>query len=296
FRQEKNSLRDSLKQPDTIFFNTVRKILTRDHLRNRPVLPEMLDSLDIHKAFEFYKDRFADASDFTFIFVGSMSADELEPYLRTYLAALPSGGRKESWRDTGLRLFRGAAEEVVRAGLEEKSIAALLFTGDLTWSREEAFRLKVLEDYLDLRLREILREDKGGTYGVSAQASAYRHPRGEYSVGVYFGASPANSRELVQATISAIAEMKDTLPLEADAAKIREQMLREYERRMRENSYWLDRLRFDLFHELPADITEWRPKQIQTITPALIQSLLRTYCNEKNLARIILLPAEKGSE
>jgi predicted Zn-dependent peptidase len=100
----------------------------------------------------------------------------------------------------------------------------------------------------------------------------------------------------VQSAISAIAEMKDTRPLEADAAKIREQLLREYERRLRENSYWLERLRFDLFHELPADIAEWRSKQIQTITPQLIQGLIKTYCNEENLARIILLPAQEAGE
>ncbi|MDR1931238.1 MAG: insulinase family protein [Spirochaetales bacterium] len=293
FRQVKSGLRDSLKQPDTIFFNKVREVLTRNHPRNRPVLPEMIDTIDRRRAFEFYKDRFADASDFTFIFTGSIDADELEPYLKTYLASLPAAGRKESWRDTGLRLFRGKTEETVRAGLEEKSIAALLFTGDLAWSREEAFGLKVLEDYLDLRLREILREDKGGTYGVSVQADAYRYPAGEYSIGIYFGAAPDNAGELARATVQAIAEMKDTLPAEADAAKIREQMLREHERRLKENPYWLDRLRFDLFHGLPADIEQWRPRQIKAVTPRFIQALIKTYCNEENLARITLLPSDK---
>jgi zinc protease len=296
FRQLKSSLRDQEKQPNTIFFNKVVEILTRNHPRNRPVLADMVDGIDARKAFEFYKDRFSDASDVTFIFVGSVSADELEPYLRRYLASLPGNGRQESWRDTGLRFFRGKAKETVRAGLEDKAMQALVFTGDLAWSREEAFRLKVLEEYLDLRLREILREEKGGTYGVSVQAEAYRHPVGEYNIGIYFGVSPENAEELSQTALEAIAEMKNTLPLESDAAKIREQNLRQHERLLRENSYWLERLRFDLYHGFPADIASWRLRQIETITPQLIQNLLRTYCNAENLMSVTLMPAGETEE
>jgi zinc protease len=292
-RQLKSSLREEEKQPDNIFFDKVREVLTQNHPRNRPVLPDMVDAIDAQKALAFYAGRFADASDFTFIFVGSVNADELEPYLKTYLATLPATGRKESWKDTGMRFFRGKQEELVRAGLEQKSLAALLFTGSFAWSPEEVFALNVLEDYLDLRLREVLREDKGGTYGASVQANAYRYPVGEYSLGVYFGASPDNVAELSQTALRAIAEIKNVLPLAADAAKIKEQALRTHERMLRENSYWLDRLRFDLFHGLPADIAEWRYRQIERITPEFIQNLVRTYCNEENLAQLRLLPAEE---
>jgi zinc protease len=289
-RQLKSSLRDEEKQPDSIFFARVQEILTGGHLRGRPLRADMIDGIDTRKAFEFYKDRFSDVSDFTFVFVGSISAGELEPYLRTYLASLPGKGRKESWRDTGLRFFRGKTEETVRAGLEKKSMQALIFTGDLTWSREEVFRMQVLEDYLDLRLREILREDKGGTYGVFVDTDASRYPSGEYTAGIYFGTAPETVDGLSQAAIAAIDGMKQTLPLESDAAKIREQYLREHERRMRENAFWLESLRFSLLHGLPADIAVWRPKQIAAITPQLIQNLIRSYCGE-NLARIRLMPA-----
>ncbi|MCL1818114.1 MAG: insulinase family protein [Spirochaetaceae bacterium] len=296
FRQVKSSLREEEKQPDTIFFNKVREVLTQNHLRNRPVTPDMIDAIDVDKAFAFYKDRFANAAGFTFIFVGSLSAQDMEPYLETYLAGLPSLGREENHVDTGQRLFRGKKQETVRAGREERSIAALLFTGDFTWTREEAFALRTLEDYLDLRLREVLREDKGGTYGVSVQASAYRHPVGEYSIGIYFGASPEAAAELTQTALAAIEEMKATLPREEDAAKIREQALRAHERLLRENSFWIERLRFELYHELAADVDAWRSREIKAITPQRIQELLRKYCNPENLARVLLLPGEEAED
>jgi zinc protease len=289
-RQVKNSLRTREKQPETIFFNKVREILTRNHLRSRPLRPETVDKVDTQKAFDFYRSRFADAGDFTFIFVGSISPDELEPYLAAYLASLPGGARKESWKDTGMRLFRGRAEDTVHAGIEEKSLVALYFTGDFAWSRENVFRLEVLEAYLDLRLREILREDKGGTYGVSVSAEAYRYPAGEYSLGIFFGAAPDKAAELTGIALEAVREMKNTLPLAADAAKLREQDFRQHERMLRENAYWLNSLRFNLYHDLPGDIADYRPGQIRTITPELIQNLVRTYCNEENLIVVTLMP------
>jgi zinc protease len=289
-RQLKNDLRDDEKQPETIFFNKIWEILTRNHPRTKPLRPETVDKIDIQKAFNFYCDRFEDAGDFTFIFVGSISPDELEPYLATYLASLPGGTRKESWKDTGMRLFRGKAEDRVRAGLENKSLVGLYFTGDFSWSRENVFRLEVLEAYLDLRLREILREDKGGTYGVSVSAAAYRYPEGEYSLGIFFGTAPDKASELTAITLEAIREIKNTSPLAADAAKLREQDSRQHERMLRENDSWLNKLRFDLYHGLPGDIADYRPSQIKTITPELIQDLVRTYCNEENLIAVTLMP------
>jgi len=152
----------------------------------------------------------------------------------------------------------------------------------------------MLEDYLDLRLREVLREDKGGTYGVSVQADAYRHPRGEYALGIYFGASPETVAELAETALATIEEMKTTLPSEADVAKIREQALRTHERMRRENSFWLERIRYELYHELAADIDVWRPREINAINPQRIQDLLRKYCNRENIIRAILLPAEEA--
>ena len=289
-RQVRASLRSQENRPESLYFNTIREILTGGHPRGRPLGAEMIDDVDPRRAFEFYRERFDGAGDFTFVFVGSVTPEELEPFLAVYLASLP-GGRTEPWRDTGIRLPRGRIRKVVKAGLEQKSLTAMYFTGPFEWSYDEVFRLRVLEDYLDLRLREVLREDQGGTYGVSVSANPARYPAGEYSLEISFGAAPDRVDALVETALAEIGKMKESLPDEKDAAKLREQGLRVHERWLRENAYWLEVLRSVYFHGLPGDLAERRPELIRGITPSLIRDVLVKYIDAENLVRVTLFPA-----
>ena len=110
----------------------------------------------VQGAFAFYRDRFADAGDFTFVLVGNFDVDGVEPLVRTWLGSLPTEGRVESWRDLGIRPPDGTTRFEVRRGLEDKSQVRIAFTGEAAWSREEDHRVDALAQVLRTRLREEL--------------------------------------------------------------------------------------------------------------------------------------------
>src|SRR5690606_279207 len=112
--QARASVANRAANPDIAFSDTVRVVLAQGHPRARPPSPEMFDQLDMWKSFEIYRDRFADASDFTFYIVGSFEPEDVREYVETYLASLPSLGRIERGRDLGIRPPRGVVEKVVR--------------------------------------------------------------------------------------------------------------------------------------------------------------------------------------
>ena len=95
---------------------------------------EMVDEMNLDKSLAFYKDRFADASDFTFVFVGSFSLDAMQPLVERYLASLPSLNRKETWKDTGIRPPTVVVQKVEK-GIEPQSRAAIVFTGPFTFDQ-----------------------------------------------------------------------------------------------------------------------------------------------------------------
>ncbi len=291
-RRVRVSLLNQENEPEQIFSNTLAEILTGGHIRGRPLRAANIDEVDPERSFAFLKDRFSDAGDFTFIFVGSVKPDDLEPYIAAYLASLPGGRRTESWRDTGMRLPKTRIERTVKAGIERKSLVSLYFTGDFAWSHDELRKLDVLREYLDLRLREVLREDQGGTYGVSVDVEAYRHPAGEYSVGISFGADPDRAGELAKAALAEIERLKTVPAAETDAAKIREQNFRLYERVLKENGFHLNALRTIFHHDLPGNLIETRPDFIRSITPAMLRETLANYLEPGRLVKVILLPAD----
>ena len=143
--------------------------------------PETVDQMNLDKSLAFYKDRFSDASDFTFVFVGSFDPDTLKPLVERYLGALPATHRKETWKDVGIKKPTGVIEKRVDKGLEPKSRAQLVFSGPFQYNQVQRVAIRAMAQVLEMRLRESLREDLGGTYSVSASAGYSKIPREEYT-------------------------------------------------------------------------------------------------------------------
>lgn len=225
--------------PEAVYGDTVGAVMAQYHPRYLPPTAAMLDNIDLDSALDFYRDRFADAGDFTFTFVGSFDPEELLPLVERYLAALPSTGREESWRDVGVEPPSGLVQRTVRKGLEPKGRQTLIFTGDFEFNRENRYTLQSMIEVLRNMLRETLREDMGGTYGVSAYGSGSREPRERYSVRIAFGADPERLDELTEAALSAIDSLARHGASDENLAKVKETQRRQRETDLRENGFWL---------------------------------------------------------
>jgi hypothetical protein len=139
-------------------------------------------------------------------------------------------------------------QKTLNAGKEPKSLVTLYFTGTWEWSLEEMSYLNLLEDYLDIRLREVLREDKGGTYGVNVSITPRRAPVPEYSIEVSFGTAPARVNELLGLLEGELSRLKTIPPAETDVAKVKEQRFRLLERGRKENGFWRYFLTQELYY------------------------------------------------
>ena len=143
--QARAMLANQQASPEWTFRQTLDTALTQNHYRARPMTPQMVDEMDLQRSFAFYKDRFADASDFTFVFTGSFDLATIKPLVERYLGALPSLRRRETWKNDGVTPPKGVVEKVVRKGIEPKSQAAIVFTGPIQFdsAHEEIGRAHV---------------------------------------------------------------------------------------------------------------------------------------------------------
>src|SRR5207249_4252628 len=124
--------------------------------------------------------------------------------VETYLGSLPAKGKKEQWKDPNVRRPPGVAKKMVVKGSEPKSTVVLTFHGNEAWSRDTDNDMRMLNEVLRIRLREVLREDMGGVYGVGANGGISRRPRQEYTFSVSFGCAPENIDKLEKAVWSEI--------------------------------------------------------------------------------------------
>jgi len=226
-------------QPAAVFQDALAEHLYGHHPRRQPMTAESLDRVDPRLALEVYRERFADASDFSFVVVGNFETDSIRPLIERYLGGLPVTGREETWRDIGVRPVEGRVEFEVDKGLEPKSQVSLTFTGPAEWSRENQHLISSLAELLELRFLDVLREDLGATYGVSVSGGLTARPVETYRFSIGFGCAPEKAPELIERVIDEIRKVKmgEIDPL--DLQKIRETQRRGRETALKQNGFWV---------------------------------------------------------
>jgi len=280
--------------PDEVFNDTVGVTMTQHNFRARPMTAAVFSEVNPEKALSFYKERFADASGFTFVFVGNVDTLTLKPLVEKYLASLPSTGKKDTFRDNGGNAPKGVVERVVHKGVEPKANTIIDFTGACQYTPETRFALRSLMELFQIKLNETLREQLGGAYSPSAGGSCSRVPRQEYSITVQFNSAPDNVEKLTKSVFAVIDTLKTQPPSAADVNKVKEALARSREVNLKQNAFWVGNLLS--WTQAGEDVTGLLDPQdamIRNLTAAQIQEAAKKYFDTANYARFILLPETK---
>ena len=238
--QIRGFLANQASTPQAAFQDTLSATLANGDPRNRTLSQFLanLDRADLDRSLAFYRDRFSDVSDFTYVMVGAVDPATARPLVETYLASLPGGGREEEARTFDAAPPDGVVEKTVRAGTEPQAQVAIVFHGEMDTDTDDRVRLRAMGDVLSKMLREELREDRGGVYGVGVRPSVDRET-GLYQVQIGFGTDPARVEELVAAVFEQVEALKDGQAAPEHLAAFKEQQRRGRETNVQQNGYWL---------------------------------------------------------
>ena len=287
------SLKNRLADPGAVFSDKMRAHMYNNHPRRQPLTEASLDKLDAKKSLEIYRERFADASDFTFIFVGNIDLKSMKPMVAKWLGGLPSTNRKENWRDIGVNYATGSDRLEVRKGLEPKSSVQMVFHGDAAWNLKDRYALSSLAQVLRIRLREVLREDMGGVYGVSVQGSLIKRPQEMYSSVVAFGCDPANVDDLISAVKKEIKNIQDNGVEKSYMDNVKEMQLRSFEEGSQQNGFWSANLRFYFDYDVdPLRILGYK-ERVEALTSERLQEAARKYFDDERLLIGVLFPEDQ---
>src|SRR5688572_4424741 len=291
--QMKTLLANQSVVPEFEFYNELTKTLYQNHPRRQRPTAATVDQWNLAKSLAFYKDRFADASDFTFYFVGSFDEQMLKPLVERYLGSLPSLKRKETWKDIGVKYAPGVVEKRVEKGIEPKSTSMFVFTGPFVFDQERRVALRAMTEILEMRLLQELREELGGTYGVSVNDGHSKYPRQEYSISIQFGSAPDRTEDLIKRVFEEIEKLKKDGPTEKELTDQKEKLLREFETSSKQNRYLLNQIALRFYHgEDPAGI--WLlPEFYKKLDAAAIKEAAKSYLNTSSYVKVSLFPEKK---
>lgn len=293
--QQVEGRKNQLDDPGTVFRKRFTEVATGKSPLFRLLTSDDFAKLDVKRALDFYRHRFAHLGGLTFVMVGSFKVDEVKPLILTYLGGLPATGKPEHWHKYRLRRPHGAVKFEVDKGIEPKSAVHLLFHRRARWSREDAHNLRSLASALSIRLREELREDMSGTYGVRVVGEWQREPTQEATLDISFGCAPENTDKLIAAAMEVMADFKKNGPPEAVVEKIKQGQRRGLETALQNNGFWLDRLLQSYrYGDDPRQILKME-QLIDQVSAARLKAAARRYLG-RDYVLGVLKPADSDSK
>ena len=214
----------------------------------------------------------------------------MRPLVERYIASLPALNRTESAKDVGIRPPAGVVEREVRKGIEPKSQVSIVFTG--TFENDEVHRitLRAMAEMLSGNLHRTLREELGGTYGVSVEPRFSNGPTETYRITISFACDPARTESLTKTAFDVIDEFRRDGPGEEQVNDSRQALMRDVETNSQRNGFLLSRLVYSYqYGENVDDVFNIRPSA-ERLTVSLIRDAARTYLDPKRYVEVTLLP------
>ena len=291
----RNTYKPMRAVPLVIWSDTLSKIISNNSPRVITIPTDaQLDQLDPDRLIAIFKDRFADASDFTYVMVGNFSVDEVIPLLEEYIGGLPSIKRKETWKDVTPGFPKGLVVVDVPKNSEPQSRVAMIWKDNFRWKDKYRQGFTILMNILSIKLRESMREDQGGVYGVSISGSSSRLPKPKYSITSMWGCSPDNIKKLSQTVLDEMNKIKKEGPTEVDLNKVKETLIREYETRVKENGFWISTIQNHYINgEKLLSLEEYKTF-VNSFTKDSIRAIASKYLDTENYVQVALTPSEKA--
>ncbi|NBL63650.1 insulinase family protein [Flavobacterium sp. NST-5] len=277
-------------QPNIFFQQELYGVLMKDNPRFTALFPDEKDwdKTDYQLAYNKYKERFSDAGDFEFFFVGNIDDAKMEQFATQYIASLPSKGKKESAIDLGYRMAKGELKKVVNKGSDPKSSVRIMFYGDTPYSAKEDLAIQALGEVLTIKLVEELRENESGVYGVGARGNMNKIPYGSYSFSISFPCGPENAEKLTASALKELQKIIENGPTAEDLAKYKEGELLDYKKNSKENRFWLSTLSNAYTNELnPEEVLTYEAK-IKALNAKEIQDVAKKYLTKDKVVAILM--------
>ena len=276
--KQKAFLGNMLANPQTYFSIEMGKFMYGKSPRYMGFpTPEDMDAADYNLAYNKYKERFADAGDFKFYFVGNIDEAKLKAYAEKYLASLPSTNSNESYKVSDFRPLTGSHTKIVEKGTDAKSAVRIVYQGPTTYSAKEAHALSSLGEILSIKLIEKLREEEGGVYGAGARGNISKMPYGWYNFRISFPCGPENVDKLKNAALAEVDKLIKNGPTEKDLAKIKEAQILERKEELKENSFWMSLLKNADYQDKDAKSIFSFEDDVNNLTKDYLQDIAKKY-------------------
>lgn len=286
----KAQLQNNELDPMVAFSDTLTAMAYGNHPRAKRLHIKDLNDIDYNHIMEMRNERFSDASDFTFTFVGNLHIDSICPLIEQYLATLPTLKRIEKGNVKQLpRIQKGEIINHFTHTMETpKASICNIYSGMMEYNLENLVIATALKQILDLTYFENIREKEGGSYSIGVSTGISSFPKGSTTLQIFFDTDPAKWQQMNDIIQKELKQIAKSGPKNEDFTKTKENMLKRHTETIQENSYWLNIL--DTYYFYNIDLCTDYEKVVRKITPAKIKAFAQNLLKQNNHIEISMRP------
>ena len=292
FKQRvKASLANQEADPMTALSDTLQKEMYGNHPMAIRLTSDMIDQIDYDRIMEMYKDRFKEAGDFTFLFVGNINLDEAKPLIETYLGGLPTINRKETFQDIKMDVQKGARKNLFEKEMEiPKTTVVNYISGHCEYNLKNCLLMTMLSQTMRMVYTETIREKEGASYGVSVQGQVSRGTKDEAMFQIYFDTDPAKREKMEQIVMAELQKVAQEGPNPEHLAKVKEFLLKKHIENAKENGYWLRQLHEYYWYNL--DMNSDYEKWVNELTVEDVKNFTKALLDQGNIIEVTMTAKE----
>ena len=287
-------LKNQEMHPSIALVDSIQEAIYMGHPRAMRLKAEQIEHIDYDKILDLYNDRFKDASDFTFFFVGNADLEFVKPLIAQYLGALPSINREETFKDNQMNTRQGFYENTfIKKQETPKATVFIYYNGDCPYTLKNNIQLSILDQILNIIYTEKVREEEGGTYGVGVSGRLQKHPEEKFALQISFDTDPNKKQDLTKIIFNELDKLIAEGPSEENLQKVKEFMQKKHKENLKENSYWLGVM--DEHHFSDVNMHQDYEKTLQEITAKDIQNFAALLFNQGNRIEVTMVSPEKDN-
>lgn len=281
-----------VKQPNFIFQTEAIKTMYGSNPRKFVISPEMIEKVDIKTLERVYKSLFSNAAGAMVTIVGNVNLNELKPLVEKYIGSIPTAKKPLKWIDPKTDVIKGKIENHFETEMTTpKTTVGIMVSAKMDYNLENIVLNSAANYILDLIYTESIREEEGGTYGVSASGMLLQEPENSYLLQITFDTNPEKADKLIKLTKEGLFAFAENGPSDDFLAKAKENLLKNVPEDRISNYYWRNILA--RYYKYGVETDSQYENMVKGLTKENVQKFVKSIVDEGNLIEVVMTPKNK---
>lgn len=281
-----NMLDNMGSNPQVIFSDSLTATMYAHNPMKARIVTSDLEKINYDRIMEIQKQRFANAGDFTFVFVGNINPEEVKPLVEQYIASLPAKGKKETFKKVEPLIAQGVISNRFTTPMATPKVSVYnILSGVIDFNLENTLKMNMLKQIMDIVYTETIREQEGGTYGVGTQGSLKVNPEGQFLFLYGFDTGEEKRERLEKRAYEELALIGENGPKAEIFNKVKEYLLKKNAEDVMENNYWMNVI--SMKERFNQDNYTGYQDVVNSITPEAIQNFAKQILSSGNRIEVV---------